>query len=130
LLVILNGQDTQFLISQSEAQMAQIELYIASNDVVSAKRAAELSVDMTQQAYHNMPENNVVVGAAKIARAYDYLVNSYVSALQKNYVEARDWADQSISKASEAWEANNDTQPIARHIKDRANEILTQIAGL
>ncbi len=127
LIIILNGRETQFLISQSESQMAQIELYIAANDLTNAKRSSELAVDLTQQAYKNMPENNVVLGAAKVARSYDYLVNSYVSALQGNYDESKDWADQCINKATEAWEANNETQPIARHIKDRAREILDQI---
>lgn len=127
LIVILNGDQTQFLITQSESQMAQIEIYIANNDIVNAKRASELAVDMTQQAYKNMSEDNVVLGAAKIARAYDYLVNSYISALRGEFAEAEDWANQTIDKATEAWEANNETQPIARHIKDRAREILDQI---
>ncbi len=127
MIVILNGKNTQFLIDESEAQMAQIEIYIASNDIVSAKRAAELGVDLTQQAYSNMPENNVVLGAAKIARAYDYLVNAYISALQNDSDQALDWANQTIEKATEAWEANNETQPIARHIKDRAREIIDEL---
>ncbi|MBD3270720.1 hypothetical protein GF376_04290 [Candidatus Peregrinibacteria bacterium] len=127
LLVILSAKDTQFLIDQAEAQMAQIELLIANKNISMAKRSAELAVDMTQQAYRNMPDNDVVLGAAKIARGYDYLVNSYVSALNENYSEAEDWANQVIEKATEAWEVNNDTQPIARHLKDRAREILTQV---
>jgi len=125
--VIRNGKDTQFLLDQSEAQMAQIEIFVGAGNAVSAKRAAELSVDMTQQAYKNMPDNNIVLGAAKLARAYDFLVNSYVSALQGQSPEATDWANQAITKATEAWEANNDLQPICRHIKDRAAEIMAQI---
>jgi hypothetical protein len=126
--VIRNGSDSQFLLNQAETQMAQIEIFIASQDPVSAKRASELSVDMTQQAYKNMPDNNIVLGAAKLARAYEYLVNSYISALQKQPQVAKDWANQAIAKATEAWEANNELQTICRHVKDRANEILTQVA--
>jgi hypothetical protein len=127
LAVIRNGSDTQFLLNQSEAEMAQVEIFVAANNPVNAKRAAELAVDMTQQAYKNMPDNNIVLGAAKLARAYDYLVNSYINALQKNNQAATDWANQAIAKATEAWEANNDLQALARHVKDRANEILNQL---
>jgi len=127
LAVIRKGEDTQFLLSQAEAQMAQVEIYIDAGAPLLAKRAAELSVDMTQQAYKNLPDNNVVLGAAKLARAYDFLVNASIAASQQKTAEAADWANQAIAKATEAWEANNDLQTISRHIKDRANEILSQL---
>ncbi len=128
LTVIRQGHDTQFLLNQAESQMTQIETYITAQKPIQAKRASELSVDMTQQAFKNLPENNIVLGAAKLARSYDFLVNAYITAVQKQPKEATDWANQAITKATEAWEANNDLQAICKHIKDRANEILTQIA--
>ena len=109
--------------------MAQIEVYIAANKVNNAKNSSELAVDLTQQALKNMPDNNVVLGAAKLARAYDLLVQSFIYGIQKKNTEAADFANQAIAKATEAWEANNATQPIARHIKDRAREILAQVGG-
>jgi hypothetical protein len=127
MIVIRSDQNTQFLVTQAEAQMSQIEIYIAGNNILAAKRASELSVDFTQQAYLNMPDNTVVLSAAKLARAYDYLMNSFLTALAQDYVAAKDWAEKAIAKATEAWEVNHDVQPIARHIKDRANEILGQI---
>ena len=114
---------------RSEAELAQIEVYIAANKVTNAKRASELAVDLTQQAYKNMPENNVVVGAAKLAKAYDWLVDSFVYGIKKDFPAATEWANKAIAKAGEAWEANNATQPIAKHIKDRAREILAQVGG-
>jgi hypothetical protein len=125
--IIRQGGDTQFLLNQAELQMSQIEFYIGGNEPLLAKRAAELSVDMTQQAMKNMPDNNVVIAAAKLARAYDFLMNAFITGIQKDYVAARSWADQAITKATEAWEANNEIQGIAKHIKDRANEIIKQI---
>jgi len=125
--IILNGANTQFLITQAENQMAQIDIFISENQPLAAKRAAELSVDMTQQAYKNLPEDVVVLGAAKLARAYDFLVNAYIAGIQQEYTEAQDWADKAISKATEAWEVNSDVQALARHIKERANEIVSQI---
>lgn len=129
LAIILNGSDTQFLLTRAESEMAQIEVYIAANMVVYAKNASELAVDITQQALKNMPDNNVVLGAAKIARAYDWLVDSFILGIQKQNEAAAQKANDAIDKASEAWEANNTTQPIAKHIKDRAREILTQVGG-
>jgi len=127
--LVKNGKDTQFLLHRAEAELAQIEVYIAANKVLNAKHSSELAVDLTQQAYKNMPDNNIVVGVAKLARAYDWLVDAFIYGIQKKYTEAADWANQAIDKATEAWEANNATQPIAKHIKDRAREILAQVGG-
>lgn len=127
LTTIRKGGDTQFLLTQSEAEMAQIEIFIGAKNPVAAKRASELAVDMTQQAYKNMPDNNVVLGAAKLAKSYDFLMNSYITAIQKQSDQATEWANQAITKATEAWNADNALQEIARHVKDRANEILAQI---
>lgn len=127
LSIILNGSNTQFLISEGEKQMAQIDIYVNDNNPLAAKRASELGVDMTQQAYKNMPEDDVVLGAAKIARAYDFVMNAYLFAIQQNWPEVENWGNQAIAKATEAWEVNNELQPIAKHIKNRANEIMAQI---
>lgn len=129
LSIILNGSDTQFLLNRAEAEMAQIEVYIAANMVAYSKNASELAVDITQQALKNMPDNNVVLGAAKIARAYDWLVDAFILGIQKQNEAAAQKANDAIKKATEAWEANNATQPIAKHIKDRAREILAQVGG-
>lgn len=129
LILLKNSQDTQFLLFRAEAELAQIEVYIAANMIANAKRASELSVDLTQQAYSNMPEDNVVLGAAKLSRAYDWLVDAFIYGVQKDYTAAAEWANKAIDKATEAWEANNETQPFARHIKDRAREILAQVGG-
>lgn len=129
LTIILKGADTQFLLSRAEAEMAQIEVYIAANMVANAKNASDLAVDITQQAYKNMPDNNVVLGAGKIAKSYDWLVDSFILGIQNKNEEAAQKANDAIDKATEAWEVNNATQPIARHIKERAREILEQVGG-
>lgn len=130
LSIIRNGADTQFLLNRAEAELAQIEVYIAANQVALAKKSSELAVDITQQAYKNMPENNVVLGAAKLARSYDYLVDSFVLGINESNTESAELANMAIDKATEAWEVNNATQPIAAHIKDRAREILAQVGGV
>jgi len=129
MIVIRSDKNTQFLIDQTESQMSQIDIYIGANNIVAAKRASELAVDFSQKAYLNLPENNVVLSAAKLAKAYDFLVNAFVSAVQKDTLHAKDWAEQAIAKATEAWDVNHDIQPVAKHIKDRANEILNQLSA-
>lgn len=125
--IILNGRNANYLIGQSELQMAQIETYIGAKKIAEAKRAAELAFDLTQQALIVLPENNVVLGAAKIAKAYDLLIDAFIAGVQQNKEKARELAEQAKVKATEGWEANNDVQAIARHIKDRADEILSQL---
>ncbi|MFH1012606.1 MAG: S-layer homology domain-containing protein [Candidatus Peregrinibacteria bacterium] len=129
LTLVKKGMDTQFLLDRTEDQLTQIEVYVAANHVDLAKKSSQLAVDLSQQALKNMSNNNIVLGAAKLSRAYDYLVDSYVLGVSRKNQEAALMANQAISKATEAWEANNATQPIARHIKDRAREILAQVGG-
>lgn len=130
LLLTLTGDDTEFLLARAEAEMAQIEVYIAANMVNEAKDSSGLAVDLTQQAYKTLSTNSVILGAAKIARAYDWLVDSFILGIQGQKEEAAKKANEAIDKATEAWEANNATQPIAKHIKDRAREILSQVGGV
>ncbi|MGE3278920.1 MAG: S-layer homology domain-containing protein [Candidatus Altimarinota bacterium] len=125
--VILNGKDTQFLLTEAEFQMAQIETYIGAKNIMLAKRSAELSYDFTQQALKNMPENNVVLGAAKLGKAYQLVVDAFIAGIKKDHRTAMKYAEEAKVKATEAWEANNDLQPIAKHLKTRADEILAQL---
>lgn len=130
LILIKNSKDTQFLLHRAEAELSQIEIYIAANKVNSAKHASEIAVDLTQQAYKNMPKDAIVLGAAKLAKSYDLLVDSFVYGIKKDFEKASEYANQSISKATEAWKANSATQPVAHHIKERAREILAQVGGV
>ncbi|QQR83488.1 S-layer homology domain-containing protein [Candidatus Peregrinibacteria bacterium] len=124
------GKDTQFLLRRAEVEMSQIEVYIIAQKPALAKKAADLSVDLTQQAYQNLPDHPVVIGAAKLARAYDWLVDAYILMAQGQNAEAAEKANGAIVKATEAWEANKNTQPIARHVKDVAREILKKVGGI
>lgn len=129
LTVIMKGDDTAFLLTRAEAELAQIEVYIAANQVNLAKVASGLAVDFTQQAYNNEPSNGTVLGKAKIARAYDWLVDAFILGIEGKNAEAAQKANDVIDKATEAWQVDPDTQPIAAHIKERAREILEQVGG-
>lgn len=130
LTVMLKGTDVQFLISQSEAEMVQIEIFMNAADAVHAKRSSELSVDFTQQAYKIMPSNNVVLGAAKLAKAYDMVITAFIAGVQKDKVMAEDYAKKAITKADEAIAVYAEITSVADHVKSRANDILDQIKKL
>ncbi|MBD3360836.1 hypothetical protein GF366_03475 [Candidatus Peregrinibacteria bacterium] len=130
LLTLIKGKyNTQLLLDIAEQEMIQIDQFIAANKISEAKTASDLAVDLTWQAYQNNPDDKVVVGAAKLAKAYNWLVESFIFAVQGDNAQAEEWANKAIDKAGEAWEVNNDTQIIARHIKDIARDILAQVGG-
>lgn len=127
--LITKGKDAQFLLTQAEAQMAQIEVYVTSSRVDLAKETSELAVGLTQQVLSlpSMRENSVALGAAKLAWAYDQLVQGYALSLQDQFEEAAVMVNAAIDEATKAWQANSNTQPIAGYIKDRACEVYWQL---
>jgi hypothetical protein len=128
--ILRKSNDNAFLSDVASNEMAQIDFYIKANNVAAAKRSSELAVDSSQKALSNLPEDNSVLAVAKLARGYDYIVNAFIAAVSGKLDDAINIANQAITKANEAWEADNSTQPMARHIKDRANELLAQITQL
>ena len=98
-----------------------------ANNAVLAKRASELAVDFTQQAYALKPDDALVLSLGKVAKAYDYVVTAFIAGVQKNAELATEFANKAIDKATEAWEANNEMQSVAAHIKSRARSIIDQL---
>ena len=127
LMLIRNAKNTAFLLDRAQAEMLQIEPYVGAQQIGLSKVSSEVAVDLTQQALKNSPEDQKVLAIAKIAKAYNYLVISFMYGVEGKYSEATDYANKAISKATEAWEVDNSTQPIAKHIKDRSREILAQL---
>ncbi|MFN7160979.1 MAG: S-layer homology domain-containing protein [Candidatus Gracilibacteria bacterium] len=130
LTIMLKGTDVQFLISQSEAEMVQIEVFMNASDIIHAKRSSELAVDFTQQAYKILPSNNVVLGAAKLAKAYDMVITAFIAGVQKDKAMAEDYAKKAIAKADEAIAVYAEITSVANHVKSRANDILEQVKKL
>lgn len=129
LVIYTHTSDTQFLLTRAENEMVQVELYLLSQKPNLAKKASSLAVRLTQQTYQNLSENNIVLSAAKLAKAYDYLTDAYIYGSQGSDKLAEEWANKAIDKATEAWEVNNNNQTFAAHIKERAREILNQVGG-
>lgn len=127
--VLRSGEDNQFLLEQAGVQMSLIDGYVDNKNIVMAKRTAELAVDMTQQALKNNPEDSETLAEAKLARSYDYLISSYILALQKNYPQAMEMSTIAILKADEATQAqaNTNTENRAVYLKDSAGEIQEQL---
>ncbi len=127
--LLLKGDDIPFLLEQAEAHLAQIEFYTVANQAGLAKNSSELGVQLTQQAYQLKPTDPVVLSAAKIARAYDWLVDAYILGMKGENEAAAQKANEVIDKATEAWEVNNDVQAIAAHVKELARRVLEQVGG-
>lgn len=131
LLMLIRGKDdTRLLLDAAELEMIQIDVYVGADKIDRAKKASELAVDLTQQALANVPGDNVVLGVAKLAKAYDYLMRAFILGVQGDYIDAESWANVAIDKAEEAWEVDDDTEIIARYIKEIARSILEQIGGV
>ncbi len=129
LTMIKNANNSAVLLDQAKAQILQIDVYVSAKKVQSAKIASELAIDLTQQLLKLLPEDKAVLSLAKIAKAYDFLVSSFIFGIQSNYSECRNYANLAIEKANEAWEVDNSVQPIAKYIKDKANELILQVQG-
>lgn len=129
LSLVTNGNNTQFLLTRAELELSQTEIFLAAKETKLAKNASTLAVDLTQKAFRNIPDNNIVIGAAKLAKAYDFLVDSFSYGSIGELELSAKYANDAIDKATEAWEANNSTETIAKHIKDLAREILVQVGG-
>ncbi|MGL5830905.1 MAG: S-layer homology domain-containing protein [Candidatus Altimarinota bacterium] len=127
LLVLKSADDNGFLLEQAKIQMSLVDGYVDSKNIAMAKRAAELSVDMTQQALKNSPESSEVLAEAKLAKSYDYLISAYILALQKDYQQAMEMSTIAILKADEATQASIATQTTAVYLKDSAGEIQDQL---
>lgn len=130
LLNLVKGKyNTQLLLDVAELEMIQIDVFVGAGKIDRAKNSSVLAVDVTQQAMANVPEDEMVLGVAKLAKAYDYLVDAFVLGVQKDDAGAAELANMSIDKAGEAWEIDNDTEIVSRHIKEVARSILDQVGG-
>lgn len=127
LTLIIKKDDSQYLTVQAQKNISSVPDYIAGGDLLLAKRATERAVDISQQAYKLTPNDTVILAWAKIARAYDYAVASFIAAVKKNYLMAEDYANKAIDKANEAVGTLDRVAPIADYIKEKSNEILQQL---
>jgi len=127
MIIIRNGNNLSLLMSEAEQQILQIDRYVAAGQLVAAKRASELAVDYTQQAYTIKSDDMNVLGLAKIAKAYDFVLTAFIAGVQKENDLAKEYALQAITKAQEAIDVNEETRTLAEYIQTRANEVLGQI---
>lgn len=127
LTIIINGKNTDFLLDRADKEIAQVEVYMSKNNGTSARLSAELAVDLTQRALLNSPDNKKVLASAKIAKAYDLLINSVAAFVNKNAEEAKSLAATARTKAEEAVQVDTTFETISGHVQKRANEILEQI---
>lgn len=124
LRIILRGEDTGYLMSQTEKQIAQIEPYLEAGKYASASRAAQLSSKFMDQAVKASPDNVEALGKDKIAKAYESLLRATVILVD---LQNR-WSTAKASEASlavyNAKKYANEAKEIDPAIKDRADYLL------
>lgn len=125
--MIKKSNDTAFLIDQAQQQMSQVKVYKKFQDYMTAKSASKLGVDLTQQAYKNAPNNTKILSLAKLARAYDFLINAYIELKYNNFEAAKNWTNQTITKSNEALKLNADYQLPVLDLQNEAQQILDSL---
>lgn len=124
LLVILRGEDADFLMSQTEKQIARIEPYVEANMYSAASRAAQLASKFMDQAVKAAPDNIEVLGKTQIAKSYESLLDATVILVD---LQNR-WSTAQASEASlavyNAKKYANEAKEIDPAITDRADYLL------
>lgn len=100
--LIQNRKNNNLLLRESEKFMNQVEYNIEKNDYIKAKQASEMFVSITQQTYRNNPHQKKSLGRAKIARAYDFLINGKIAKKNKSEARGQAWEILANIKAEEA----------------------------
>jgi len=97
-----NRLNLQFLKNQEDAQIIQTKIYFNNDDFASADRASAFADTLGQEIFRLSSTNNLIVGKAKIGRAYRNLIRAYVSKKRNKSDEAKAFADTAITKSNEA----------------------------
>ncbi|HLG25397.1 MAG TPA: S-layer homology domain-containing protein [Candidatus Gracilibacteria bacterium] len=116
--LIVNRTDNTFLTQFAQDYQDQLEANLDSN-LVTAKNIADKLVSITQQTYRNTPIDRGIVARAKIARAYNFLINGKVAKIHNLLTRAQEWKALTISKAQEANSVAN-----SQSFKNKATEIV------
>lgn len=122
--LIMRDKDKPFLLDQAQRQLDQVKVYVDDKNLVSAQHASRLAVDITQQLYKYFPDDAEVVGKAKVARAYDFLINSMMASQLGNDSEAADWLEYALIKASEAVNVDAESEPNVEELRQMIDQQL------
>ncbi len=124
LQVILRGEDVEFLMSQTEKQIAQIEPYLDANNYSSAYRAAQLGSNFMDQAVKAAPDNVEVLGKSKIADSYQNLLDAMVVlvGLQDKWSTAK--ASEALLSVDLAKKLAIEAKEIDPSIEERADYVI------
>lgn len=122
LYLIENRANNTLLLLEADKHMAQLEYCVNNDNLVTAKKTAGIFVSITQQTYRNNPTNKLSLGKAKLARAYDFLINGKISREQNNPARGEAWEELAKTKAIEATQADKTTAPTAANIENLAEQ--------
>ncbi|MBI5412072.1 S-layer homology domain-containing protein [Candidatus Peregrinibacteria bacterium] len=124
--VLKHGKDVDFLLAQANRQFNFIEVAMQSGKIAAALTASEFALNFATQASKVKPQYGHAKAFVKLAEGYRLLLQAFQAGAQGNNDSVKTLTDQAIATATAAWEADHDVQPLARHLKDRAREIVGQ----
>ena len=74
-------------------------------------------MSITQQTYRNNPADKQSLGKAKLARAYDFLINGKIAKEHNNITRGEAWENLAKMKADEAKQIDSATSTTANSIE-------------
>jgi len=102
-----NRTSVLFLAQQTISQISQTKTYLNNSNFASADRASAFADSLGQQIFRLLSSSKIMVGKAKISRAYRNLIKAYIAKKRNKIVDAKIFADAAIAKSAEA--VDNDT---------------------
>jgi len=117
LYLIQNRANNSLLLAEADKHMAHLEYNLSLNNLVTAKKAAGIFVSITQQTYRNNPADKQSLGKAKLARAYDFLINGKIAKEHNNITRGEAWENLAKMKADEAKQIDSATSTTANSIE-------------
>lgn len=103
LYLILKSDNHALVYDQLNANLERAVYYLQDNKILAAKRNASFAVGLGQKLIHDVPDNEIYLGAAKMAKATNYTVNYQI--LKPVLYQAEQtamWLEKAQTKLTEA----------------------------
>jgi len=121
LKVLSHQDDKDLMLNLTESFLSQMSHFVKSGQIINAKAASEKAVMVSQFVLKNFGEDKKVLGAAKIAKSFDLLMNGYLAGASGRKEEALDWMGQAWRKSDEALESDGGLSMVVEKIKAEIN---------
>lgn len=118
LYLILKSEDHNLVYTQLNANLERALYYLQNGKILAAKRNASFAVGLGQKLINDVPNNDLYLGAAKMAKAINYTINYQI--LKPVLYQAEQtafWLDKAQSKVNDALAFDPSLQTLADQIQ-------------